>query len=204
MIDSVVKNLFVFGDLGPGLVQTEKFVRNGAKILSRRPVTITSGVVRLASGMVVAIEGGSAVSGDQLEISAPQAAWSIFEEWHGVSHLVPDQGLCRPIKKTAETDDGSSTEVIVYEFSLDRLPPSALHVVDGKWREVINQRPGLVQILTPRQKEYIRKLANCSGRDVVPIDLNLYREFLRLEVAVDKGRRLALTTLGQEVNRWLA
>ena len=36
--------------------------------------------------------------------------------------------------------------------------------------------------------------------DIIPIDdLTLYRELMKLELIVDKGRRLALSSLGKEV-----
>lgn len=57
----------------------------------------------------------------------------------------------------------------------------------------------LSEQLTEKQRSYVVKLGKCSGRDIVPIDLNLYRELLKLELVVDKGRRLALTPLGQNV-----
>lgn len=57
--------------------------------------------------------------------------------------------------------------------------------------------------LTEKQRQYIVKLGNSSGRDILPINLDLYRELIKLELVKDKGRRLALTTLGQDVFRSL-
>lgn len=53
--------------------------------------------------------------------------------------------------------------------------------------------------LSDRQKAYISKLGSCSGREIVPIDIDLYRELMKLEIIVDKGRRLALSKLGHEI-----
>lgn len=53
--------------------------------------------------------------------------------------------------------------------------------------------------LTPRQSTYVKRLSQITGREIVPIDLDLYRELLKLELIIDKGRRLALTKLGKEV-----
>lgn len=58
--------------------------------------------------------------------------------------------------------------------------------------------------LTEKQASYIKRLNHTSGREIIPIDLNLYRELMKLELIVDKGRRLALSKLGKEVAKSLA
>ncbi len=57
----------------------------------------------------------------------------------------------------------------------------------------------LVHELTSRQAGYVKRLSQILGREIVPIDLDLYRELLKLGLIIDKGRRLALTKLGKEV-----
>ena len=60
--------------------------------------------------------------------------------------------------------------------------------------------PPVTTQLTEKQITYILKLGAVKGRDIVPInDLTLYRELMKLELIVDKGRRLALSSLGKEV-----
>lgn len=60
------------------------------------------------------------------------------------------------------------------------------------------------QQLTDKQRSYVLKLGAARARDIVPIqDLNLYRELLKLEMIVDKGRRLALSQLGRQVYQHL-
>ncbi len=58
--------------------------------------------------------------------------------------------------------------------------------------------------LSPRQATYVKRLSQITGREIVPIDLDLYRELLKLEIIIDKGRRLALTKLGKMVAATLA
>ena len=53
--------------------------------------------------------------------------------------------------------------------------------------------------LSEQQKNYIIKLGGSRGRDVVPINLGLYRELMQLDLIVDKGRRLALTKRGKDI-----
>ncbi len=63
------------------------------------------------------------------------------------------------------------------------------------------KQSSILSILTERQEAYIKKLGKSTGREIVPIDLPLYRELMNLELIVDKGRRLALSKLGHEVYR---
>jgi hypothetical protein len=53
--------------------------------------------------------------------------------------------------------------------------------------------------LTDRQRQYIVKLGHITGRKILPIDLGLYRELMKMQLIEDKGRRVALTKLGSEV-----
>ena len=76
-------------------------------------------------------------------------------------------------------------------------------IENGDWRQSLKENPVLPDSLTEKQVCYIRKLGASSGRDIVPIDLQLYRELMKLDLIVDKGRRLALTKLGKDVYRFL-
>ena len=61
----------------------------------------------------------------------------------------------------------------------------------------------IVSTLTQRQIAYIKKLGGTTGRDIVPIDLDLYRQLMKMELIVDKGRRLALSKRGKELYEYL-
>ncbi|MNY36180.1 hypothetical protein D3C86_1706530 [compost metagenome] len=76
-------------------------------------------------------------------------------------------------------------------------------IAGGDWRKSIEEQPVLTAKLTERQVTYIQRLGKTTGREIIPIDLPLYRELMNLELIVDKGRRLALSKLGQEVYRHL-
>lgn len=69
-------------------------------------------------------------------------------------------------------------------------------------RELLGEK--LKTDLTEKQKDYILRLGRVSGREIIPIDLPLYRELMNLEIIVDKGRRLALSKLGHEIYRYLS
>jgi hypothetical protein len=68
----------------------------------------------------------------------------------------------------------------------------------------MREEPVFTEKLSEKQKSYVQRLGAISGREIVPIDLGLYRELMNLELIVDKGRRLALSKLGQEVYRYLS
>ena len=61
----------------------------------------------------------------------------------------------------------------------------------------------MISQLSEKQATYVKRLGKSTSREIVPIDLNLYRELMNLELIVDKGRRLALSKLGLEVYRHL-
>lgn len=75
-------------------------------------------------------------------------------------------------------------------------------VTDQTQSTAENPTVSLSAKLSPEQRQYLRKLGSATGRQVVPINLRLYRELLNLELIVDKGRRLALSKLGHEVIRF--
>jgi len=60
-------------------------------------------------------------------------------------------------------------------------------------------KKNILDVLTEKQIAYIKKLGQTKGRNSVPIDLNLYRDLVKLQLVVDKGRRLALSKLGSEI-----
>jgi hypothetical protein len=99
---------------------------------------------------------------------------------------------------------GAETSAWVYVLNPEKLPPTAVKIVGGDWQASLVSQPVLTEKLTERQRNYILRLGASTGREIVPIDLPLYRELMNLEMIVDKGRRLALSKLGHEVYRYLA
>jgi hypothetical protein len=70
--------------------------------------------------------------------------------------------------------------------------------------DLLQKIGSIAQQLTDKQRSYVLKLGAARARDIVPIqDLNLYRELLKLEMIVDKGRRLALSQFGRQVHQHL-
>lgn len=69
----------------------------------------------------------------------------------------------------------------------------------SKSTDIDQSKNNILDLLTEKQIAYIKKLGQTKGRNSVPIDLNLYRDLVKLQLVVDKGRRLALSKLGSEV-----
>jgi hypothetical protein len=69
----------------------------------------------------------------------------------------------------------------------------------SKSTDIDQSKKNILDVLTEKQIAYIKKLGQTKGRNSVPIDLNLYRDLVKLQLVVDKGRRLALSKLGSEI-----
>jgi hypothetical protein len=107
----------------------------------------------------------------------------------------------RPVLVQGAKKPGTSW---VYLLNKAKLPKEAVLIESGNGRDFLAQHPPLTTQLSDSQKRYILKLGASSGRDIVPINLDIYRDLLNKGLIVDKGRRLALTNLGIEVFRYLA
>jgi hypothetical protein len=90
-----------------------------------------------------------------------------------------------------------------YLLSPEKVPSNAQLIAEGDWEKALRDQPPLSEKLTDKQKRYVLKLGASSGREIIPIDMTLYRELMSLELIVDKGRRLALSRLGQELYQHL-
>lgn len=196
----MLETLFVYGSFSEGMVHFNRLL---PYMIETRPATVTGSVYRLPVGFPVYLHQGLfEVPGHVVRISKPDILFPLLDEFHGVSTVVPEQGLFTRLETDARVCENSE-RVWVYALLPNRLPKTAKLIDGGDWKKSLSEQPALPTRLTERQRNYIRKLARCSGRDIVPIDLGLYRELMHLELVVDKGRRLALTPLGQEVNRFL-
>ncbi|MGE5085002.1 MAG: gamma-glutamylcyclotransferase family protein, partial [Bacillota bacterium] len=148
--------------------------------------------------------GGDLVPGHLVELKTCELLLSLLDEFYGYNRHDSDKSLC----SREEVDvyiEGSSEPVKAWVYFLSplKLPVNASLIKGGDWKRSIEEQPVLTSKLTERQATYIQRLGRTTGREIVPIDLTLYRELMNLELIVDKGRRLALSKLGQEVYRYL-
>lgn len=206
---------FVIGTWTEGMLHFQKL---RPFIVSSEPASLPALVYRLPVGFPVLVEYeavqktgqiGSQNKADQIlgqlvELKYDETLLALMDSLHGVRLGDSSKGLhyrltVKVIKSSGEQDDAQ-----VYFFNPKKLNSKASCIVGGVWRESLASDPPLTEKLTDKQKNYILKLGSVKGRDIVPInDLALYRELVKLELIVDKGRRLALSSLGKEVYNYL-
>jgi gamma-glutamylcyclotransferase (GGCT)/AIG2-like uncharacterized protein YtfP len=144
----------------------------------------------------------SKIYGELLSVEGPDLLFRLLDEFHGVSVLHPEKSLYFKLEVQVQTSQGVET-ALTYALNPAKLPAEALWIADGDWVKAMQGKPGLTQLLSPKQVEYLKKLGQIKGRGVIPYDLNLNRELMKLDLLVDKGRRLALTKLGKDLIRYL-
>ena len=148
-------------------------------------------------------EGGHNVVGQVADLKSSDTLWLLLDELHGVHKTQPEKGLHfrRTIK--VKTASGEEIEAATYVVNTAKLPNTARVIEAGQWQQDFHNEPPMTNTLTEQQVNYLKKLGQSSGRDIIPIKLELYRELMKLELIVDKGRRLALSKFGKEVYRYL-
>lgn len=192
---------FVYGSLCEGMVH---FPKIQSLIDSASPATIQGTAYRLKVGFPILVNSGSdLISGQCFEIRTSDLWLNFLDEMNGCNSTQPDKSLQYREQISVTLPDGNSVLAWCYFCRPDKVPSGAQIIEGGDWRQSLEQTPALPHRLTDRQKAYIVKLGGTSGREIVPIDLQLYRELMNLELIVDKGRRLALSKLGHEVYRYL-
>lgn len=199
----MTSRFFVFGSYSEGMVHWGRIAPMVQKL---EPAFLRGSAWLLKVGFPVMLqEGDDQVHGHVATIRGPDLLLGLLDEFHGVSSVNPAQGLYYRVEVEVGRDAlGQGGAAWAYFMNPKKLPPSATRVPGAHWREILAQQPPLVEQLTDRQREYLVKLSQASGREIVPIqDLSLYRELMKLDLIVDKGRRLALSRFGQEVVRYL-
>lgn len=196
------ESFFVYGSFYKGLVHYHKIADY---IVSSQPAMTGKGsVYRLEVGYpVYLLDGQDNVAGLWVQLEGPDLLFKVLDEFHGYNPITPDKSLFWRKAIDVHTQDGKTLSAQVYVLNPSKLPRTAQRIPEGLWQQNIAETPVLPAQLTARQRAYISKLGSTRGRDIVPIDLNLYRELMKLDLIVDKGRRLALTKLGKEVWRYL-
>lgn len=142
-------------------------------------------------------EGTEVVSGHLVELNIAESHWDIIDVMNGFDSKCAKKSLLSREVITVWQQEGGSLAAQAY-----CLHPEKTHVAQLVHSENAVIAP-LMDQLTERQQTYLKKLSQAKGREIVPVDMALYRELMSLELIVDKGRRLALTSLGQEVSHFL-
>ena len=193
---------FVYGSMVEGLVHFDKikdFVTSTAN------AEITGKAYRLKVGYPVVLEqGADKISGQLITVSATDLLFQLLDAFHGFDGDQPTKSLYTRNQATVHCEDGGTETAWCYFLNPSKLPKNAELIIDGDWRRSLTERPALTEQLTERQRTYVQRLGASTGREIIPIDLGLYRELMNLEMIVDKGRRLALSKTGHEVFRYLS
>lgn len=196
-----MEKLFVYGSMSEGMVH---YGRIGNFIESQTKAKTEGQVFKLQVGYpVFSDEGSDTIYGQVVELQDKDTLWVLLDELHGVHPTQPEKGLHFRKRIQVRDELGVNHEAYVYVVNKAKLPKQAVLIDGGNWQEDLQQSPPLTAQLNDQQVSYLKKLGQSSGRDIIPINLQLYRELMKLEMIVDKGRRLALSRLGKEVYRYL-
>jgi gamma-glutamylcyclotransferase (GGCT)/AIG2-like uncharacterized protein YtfP len=194
-------SFFVYGSLSEGMVHFNKIKDF---IESSEAATTLGTAYRLKVGFpVVLLTGSDTIGGFLVQLRVTDLLVNLLDEFFGFNKLDESKSLYFRREIAVEVQ-GQVQKAWAYVLNPSKLPKSAVRIEGGNWQDSLAKEPALTDTLTERQKHYIKKLGSSTGREIVPIDLPLYRELMNLEMIVDKGRRLALSKLGNEVYRHLA
>jgi gamma-glutamylcyclotransferase (GGCT)/AIG2-like uncharacterized protein YtfP len=194
--------LFVYGSLMSGMVHHNKVA---ALVKEIKPGSCQGVLYRLPVGYPVMVEGEGIVKGEVLTLNNFKDIIKILDEFEGYSPTTPDKSLHLRVEKLINVEGAKKPSTsFTYVLNPTRLPREATKIETGDYRSTMVAQPPLSMQLTDSQKRYILKLGASSGRDIVPINLDIYRDLLNKGLIVDKGRRLALTNLGFDVYKYLA
>ena len=185
---------FLYGVYSEGQPCHERFKNF---IIKSQSAFVKASLFQLLSGLqMIASEGHDTIQGQLVELDIPQDSQATFDAINGYYADFKEKTIIWRETLLAQTEWGSEPAEVytlnpTKKDQFRQVPPS----------EVVGSQ--LFEKLSDRHKTYICKLAIAKGREIVPVDMALYRELMGLELIVDKGRRLALTPLGQEVSCFL-
>lgn len=196
----MMKQVFVYGSMSQGMVHFDK-IKNAVE--SVKPARIAAAAYQLPSGYpIIMKEGHDEIPGSLVELKSADLMIPLLDEFFGASIFDPAKGLHFREMVEATCEGSEATKCWVYYLNPKKLPAQSKKIETHQWDQILHS-PKFLDQLSDRQKMYIRRLGKITGREVVPVDLPLYRELMSLELIVDKGRRLALSKFGQEVYRYL-
>ena len=196
----MTNQVFVYGSMTEGMIHYGKIQ---AAVASSQRGQACGAAYKLKVGYPVLVrEGSSLIPGQVIELRSPDFMLALLDEFYGCSALEPLKGLHTRELSHIKLGSGERLEAWVYYLNPNKLPATAVRIETHEWEEAL-RAPKFSDQLSERQVTYIKKLGAVTGREVIPIDLPLYRELMNLELIVDKGRRLALSKFGQEVYKYL-
>ncbi len=189
---------FLYGVYSEGQPCHERFKNF---IIKSQPAFVKASLYQLLSGLQMIVgEGDHTIHGQLVELDLPESSQVTFDAINGYYADFKEKAIIWRETLLVQTEQGH-VPAEVYTLNPTKKDQFRQVVPSEVPKEVSDSQ--LFEKLTERHKTYICKLAKAKGREIVPVDLALYRELMGLELIVDKGRRLALTPLGQEVSYFL-
>ncbi len=174
-------------------------------IVSKQKAHVKGSIHLLSSGMgLLDPAGDDLISGHLIEIEAPESYLAILDALCGFDPLSIKKSFVLRSQVLAFVAEAPPVSTMAYCLNTEQKL-SDLRILRGADLEnyLNHKTEGLIDKITERQKAYIQKLAQAKGREIVPVDLALYRELISLELIVDKGRRMALSRRGTELSWFL-
>jgi gamma-glutamylcyclotransferase (GGCT)/AIG2-like uncharacterized protein YtfP len=192
-------HLFLCGSLCKDMLH-HKLIEDA--VVQSTPATILGSMYRLEVGFpVYCSEGIDRIRGEMVRIKNTELVWPLLDQFFLYKEEKAEKCLyLREIKKV-ETEEGIK-DAVVYGLNPVKKPRSARFIEGGDWWADYQRQVPLTQELSPEERQYIKKLGNCTGRDIVPYT-PMTRELEKRGFVVDKGRRPALTKLGKEIFQFL-
>lgn len=192
--------MFVYGSFCKGRIH-HGLIANFA--IEAQNAKVIGTVYRLEVGYPVLLnKGNHSVSGELVTLENANTLVPVLDQFHGVSQIEPHKSLFFRVEIPVLAN-GAQQMAYTYVINPQKLTPLATLIENGDWEQDLQTKQPLTEILTAQERTYIIKLSNSSGREIVPIQLDLYRSLLSKKIIIDKGRRLALTKLGQEISWYL-
>lgn len=171
-------------------------------IVESQPAYVKGTLCLLNCGLpVLKEEGDNLVSGTLVELNVSDTSWAVLDTLNGYQASAPKKSFM--VRKNIDVyiSEGAPLEAQTYVLNPEKKNMVAEEITCSDWQQQSSTE--LLEQLTERQRTYIQKLSRAKGREIIPVDMALYRELMSLELIVDKGRRLALTKLGQEISLFL-
>lgn len=194
------RSFFLYGSWFPGFVHhkwLEQFIDDA------QAAYIKGSVYRSNVGYPILInEGTDRIPGVLAQITGPSALFLLMDEFHGISAMNPEASVFQRFEAQVFIGD-EVTQAQAYAMPKMRVSPRWPRIVGGDWVNQLKNQPDLVSTLSDSQKIYLSRLGASKGKEGVPSDLTVYRELLKLDLIVDRGRRVGLSKLGKEVVKYL-
>ncbi len=193
---------FAFGSFAANQVHYPKIA---GLITDKKAAFVKGEIYRLRCGYPALIPDpqGELIAGELCELEVPESYVSILDQLMHFDISHPEKSLFKRQSLTVQVGNFGQCEAETYCLNPKKKTNAHKKITGGDWQQDLVENPPITRNLLGRQKDYIHRLAQTKGRDIVPIKLDLYRELMNLELIVDKGRRLALTPMGKEAAHFM-